>query len=274
MRLGACILGTMASFEHSEGGSDTINVSEASQRPEFLAEKLVARVTLMRHEETEYTGVGRDITERGLVRATEVGESITHEKGAPRVIGTSPKPRAVGTGLSVEEGVQHADPEASPARWITVPGLQATKFRDPEIHNDLTQKYGGDQAAWAEAHYDDPEFYNNPDKLESNEEKRSRMYRELERLVFSLEKQETTDEVPHLVFVSHYELLTLLLDDVFGIQTFGTPNTPTFGEHVDIELYQPDEHDAIPIRIQFRDHQAFVLFDRELRRLVATPASP
>lgn len=261
----------MTGFEKVQGGDDT-SESEAPSRPEFLAEKLVAQVTFMRHEETDYTGVGRDITNRGIARATELGEQITREKGTPIIIGTSPKPRTVGTGESVEEGVRQVD-EESAIRHMRIPGLQSTKFRDPGIHGDLTKKYGGDQAAWAEAHYADPEFYDNPEKLESNEEKRSRMYRELERLVSSLEKQETPGEVPHLVFVSHYELLTLLLDDVFGIQTFGTQNTPTFGERIDIEIYQPNEQGAVPIRIQFREYQATVLFDRELRRLIALPTS-
>ena len=116
-----------------------------------------------------------------------------------------------------------------------------------------------------------PEFYDNPEKLETNEEKRTRLYREIDRLVSFLEKKDLKGEAPHLVFVSHYEIITLLLDDVFGIKTFGTANIPTFGEHVDIDLFKPLPSGDVPIRIHYNGHEKQVLFDRKLRRLVAQP---
>ncbi len=234
--------------------------------------QLLARITFSRHEETDYTGVGRDITDRGIARAQEKGKTITREKGAPVIMGHSPKERAKGTAESIEEGAREGAEDSSQARWIRVPGLRSTDFRDDEFREHLLDKLGSKQEAWADAHYNEPLFYDNPDKIETNEEKRARLYREIGRLVSFLEKKDLKGEVPHLVFVSHYELLSLLLDDVFGIHTFGTTNTPTFGEHVDIDLYKPLESGDVPIRIHYNGHEKQVLFDRKLRRLIAPSA--
>jgi len=234
--------------------------------------QLLAKVTFSRHEETNYTGIGRDITDRGIARAQEKGKTVTREKGAPAIIGHSPKERAKGTAQSIEEGVQEeVGDSANGARWIRIPGLRATDFHDESFRDELTEKLGTTQEAWAEAHHRMPEFYDNPEKLETNEDKRTRLYREIDRLVSFLEKKDLKGGVPHLVFVSHYELITLLLDDVFGIDAFGTTNVPTFGEHVDMDLYKPLQDGSVPIRIHYNEHEKEVLFDRGLRRLVARP---
>lgn len=240
--------------------------------------QLLARITFSRHEETDYSGVGRDITERGITRAREKGKSITREKGAPSIIGYSPSERAKGTAESIEEGVQEETGDASEkSRLVRIPGLRSTEFRDEEFSKQLVKEFGTigkgstEQEEWANAHYNEPEFYDNPDKIETNEEKRTRLYQEIERLVSFLEKEDSKGEAPHLVFVSHFELLSLLLDDVFGIQTFGTTNTPTFGEHIDIDLYKPLESGDVPVRIHYAGHEKTVLFDRKLRRMVTQP---
>jgi broad specificity phosphatase PhoE len=236
------------------------------------APQLLARITFSRHEETNYTGVGRDITDKGIARAQEKGRSITQEKGAPAIIGHSPKERARGTAESIEEGVQEGMGDSSEkARWIRIPGLRATDFREDGFREQLQQELGTGQESWTDAHYSMPEFYDNPEKIETNEEKRARLYREMDRLVSFMEKRDLKGEVPHLVFVSHYELLTLLLDDVFGIETFGSTNTPTFGEHIDIDLYKSLESGDVPIRVSYGGQEKTVLFDRKLRRLVAKP---
>lgn len=246
--------------------------SSSSKRNEQMPQ-LIARVTFSRHEETNYTGVGRDITDRGIARAQEKGKNVTQEKGVPIVIGHSPKERAKGTAESIEEGVhEESGVNGEKARWIRVPGLRSTKFRDENIYKELLEKFGPSQEAWTDATYNKPEFYDNPERVETNEEKRVRLYREMERLISFLEKKDFKGEAPHLVFVSHYELLSLLLDDVFGIETFGTTNTPTFGEHIDIDFYKPTESGEVPVRIHYAGHEKQVLFDRKLRKLIAKPA--
>lgn len=250
-----------------------MNFERPAQKPE-KEPRLLARVTFSRHEETNYTGVGRDITDRGIARAQDKGRGIAEEKGTPAVIGHSPKERAKGTAESIEEGMQETlgDGVGGRARWMRIPGLRSTEFRDPEIHKELVNKFGTEQEAWAEAHYHDPFFYDNPERVESNEEKRARLYREIERLVYFLGKKDLKGEAPHLVFVSHFELLSLFLDDVFGIETFGSTNTPTFGEHIDLDFYEPLQSGDVPLRVRYGGHEKEVLFDRKLRRVVAKPA--
>lgn len=246
---------------------------EAGFKKQEKAPELLAKITFSRHEETNYTGIGRDITDKGIARAQEKGKAITQEKGAPVLIGHSPKERAKGTAQSIEEGVQEeVRGSGSGARWIRIPGLRATEFHDESLRDELTEQLGTTQEAWAEAHHRMPELYDNPERVETNEDKRARLYREIERLVSFLEKKGVQGEVPHLVFVSHYELITLLLDDVFGIASFGTTNVPSFGEHVDVDLYTPLQDGSVPIRIHYNGHEKEVLFDRGLRRLVAKPA--
>ncbi len=257
----------------SESGPKRASSAESTQEHKDHEPRLLARITFSRHEETEYTGVGRDITERGIARAQEKGRTIAEEKGSPALIGHSPKERAKGTAESIEEGIQERlGDDSEQARWMRIPGLRSTTFRDPDIYKELVEKLGTGQEAWADAHYNVPEFYDNHERIESNEEKRALLYRELERLVSFLEKKDLNGEVPHLVFVSHFELLSLMLDDVFGIDTFGSTNTPTFGEHIDIELYEPLPNGDAPLHVSYGGHEKTVLFDRKLRRLVALPA--
>lgn len=243
---------------------------EGTKEAKEEAPRLLARVTFSRHEETEYTGVGRDLTDRGIARAQQKGRTITQEKGAPVVIGHSPRERAKGTAEAIEEGVREEVGESVEPRWIRIPGLRSSDVHDREAHERLSEELGPTQEAWADAHYYKPEFYDNPNAFETNEEKRARMYRELERLISFLEKKPSSDkEVPHLLFVSHFELISLLLDDVFEIKSFESTNTPSFGQHVDIEIYEPLPSGDVPIGIHFNGLTKTVLFDRKLRRLVA-----
>ena len=64
-------------------------------------------------------------------------------------------------------------------------------------------------------------------------------------------------------------LLTLLLDDVFGIHTVGGEEKPEFGEHVDIDLYEHDERGNIPALIRYNGTETQVFFDRALLKFVA-----
>lgn len=231
--------------------------------------KLLARITFSRHEETNYTGIGRDITDRGVERARMKGRAIAKEKGAPVFYAHSPRERARGTAESIAEGVQEALGDDRAAFWMESPGLRSTDFYDEEFRTHLQEVLGDSQEAWAKAHYNRPEYYNNPGKLETNEDRRARLYDEMGKLLRFLEKQETQDEVPHLVFVSHYELITLFLDDVFGINAIGGPDAPTFGEHIDIDVQRPLPNGDVPMQVHYNGHTQRVVFDRQLRRVVA-----
>jgi len=242
---------------------------ESGHSKKEKAPELLARVTFSRHEETNYTGVGRDITDEGIVRAQEKGRAIAQEKGTPVFYGHSPRERAHGTATSIAEGAREANDDTTNERWMKFPGLRSTDFRDEAFREQLIEKLGNSQEAWADAHYNEPEFYNNPDKIETNEEKRVRLYREIERVIAFLEKRGLKGEVPHLVLVSHYEIITLLLDDVFGIQTLGSTAAPTFGEHVDLDIYKPLSNGDTPIRVHYNDHEQQVIFNRNLHRMVA-----
>lgn len=258
-------------MSNPESGLGKTPPSESSQETKESSPRLLAKVTFSRHEETFYSGIGRDITDAGIARAQDKGRTTMRAKGAPVLFGHSPRERAKGTAESIEEGAREEAGGSLETRWMMIPGLRSSDVRNKEAHARLAGELGTTQEAWADAHYYKPEFYDNPDSFETNEEKRTRMYRELDRLIGFLLKRPPEDEAPHLVFVSHYELISLLLDDVFGIKTFESTNTPSFGQHVDIELYEPVSDGSVPIHIHFNGHEKQVLFDRKLRRLIARP---
>lgn len=229
---------------------------------------LLARVTLARHEETHYTGEGRDITPEGEAKARERGRMLLEQKGTPTFVGHSPQARAKGTAEALLEGMGGVED----FQLVEVKSIRQSVIRDVATLQKFSDEFGVSQQQWADAHHYRPDFYNNEEFLESNQEKLERIHRGMALLLSRIIKGKFTNssdenESPHLLFVSHYELLTLLLDEVFGLmKTFGSIRVPTFGEHIDIDVLRPIEEGAVPLVVGFRDHQKEVVFDIELRR--------
>lgn len=248
-----------------------ITVREEVTQPELLGQRMLARFTLVRHEETAYTDVHPDITEEGYARMRAKGQAFAREGRIPDAVGASPKTRTQGTAEAFLKGVEDVLGKPLKTSVMSVPNLEATRYRDKSFPSELAAKWGTAQDIWKRAHYHEQQFYDNPNRIETNEEKRSRLYDQLEWSAQWLSEHERPGQVLHFPYFTHYEIVTLLLDDVFGIQKVGGVSKPEFGEHVDLDVYEPDENGDIPMRVAYGEHVAEVVFDKGLRRIVAPP---
>lgn len=225
----------------------------------------IARITFSRHGETGYTDIYPDITEDAIKRAENKGAAITGDKGAPDIIIHSPMVRAKGTADAIATGVQNTEGatvvmrESRHIRMSDIPDRQKAR----EAFEAL-----GSQEEVARHHHIEGGVFTQKEMIETPESKRTRLYRSLEYLVRSIEKGEKKN--PHIVVVSHYELVSLLLTDIFGdLQTtFGQYNTPSFGEHVDVTLLETDRPDTVTIKVEYDGKMGQRDFDRTSRSFI------
>ena len=226
--------------------------------------KPLFKVTLMRHEKTAYTGVYPDITNEGLKRGEETGRRIKEERLDDEdelYLLSSPSERAVGTldivtksaGISAEKN--------------TIDQLRPTDVHNAEEAQKKFSSFGGVQEEIAKAHHTDDFFETRPDVLEPHSQKKKRLYRALEYFIRYVEKRENDPRIPHAIAVSHGEILNHLIDDVFGVETIGRYNTPSYGEVVYIDAYTTGDRDSVRLKIKYEGNEKEVLFNRKSRSI-------
>ena len=228
---------------------------------------VLAHITFSRHEETRYTNQYPDITEDAVRRAQNKGEAITTKKGTPETIIYSPAVRARGTADAIHTGVMEKND------GIAVGTHQSRQIRPSDLPNrEKAQKVFasiGNQEEIAKHHHVDGGVFTDGTVIETAESRRTRLYRALEYFIRSLgtQKNNRKDKVPHVVIVSHYELVSILLSDVFGDlkQTFDRYNVPEFGEHVDVTLLQTDDPNIVTVEVDCDGKIARRDFDRKKR---------
>ncbi len=226
------------------------------------------KVTLMRHEEPYYKDEGHDLTPQGVENAKATGQKLKesgHISDSDDVhLYHSPKARAQGTLEFVAEGagISHESKRAiRQIRSSDIPDLEGFMQRVADLDYD--------QEAIAKDHHTNEELYeNNPDFIEPASQKQKRLYRAFEYLIRSFEKQpQENPRIPHVVAVSHFEIVTHLIDDVFGIENMGKYNAPAFGEAVTIDAYASEEPTKILLKVKYNEHTKDVLFNRESRSI-------
>lgn len=228
--------------------------------------KLLFKLTLMRHEEPFYKDVGHDLTDNGVRGAISTGKSlgITGQisKDDEVFFMHSPVPRAKGTLDFVAEGAGLVD---RPTRSIDQ--LRKSDMPDFDAFMKRVEELGFDQERVAEDHYRNDMYENRPDIVEPHSHKRERLYRSLEYLIRWFEKHSTGDKTPHIIAVSHFEIITHIINDVFGIETFDRFNVPAFGEQVYIEAYQSAVNDTVLLKVKYNSRTKEVLFNRATRSI-------
>jgi broad specificity phosphatase PhoE len=234
---------------------------ETTERPLF-------KVTLMRHEEPFYKDEGHDLTPQGVENAKATGKRLKesgHISDSDEIhLFHSPKARAKGTLEFVAEGaeISHEGKRSSQQiRASDIPDLEGFMKRVVELDND--------SEAITKDHYTNAELYeNNPDFIEPSSKKKRRLYRAFEYLIRSFDKKpQENPNTPHVFAVSHFEIVTHLIDDVFGIENMGRYNTPAFGEAVTIEAYTTNDKDKVLLKVVFNEHKKEVHFDRKNRSI-------
>ena len=240
-----------------------MELSRNIESKEFAPE-LLFKVTLMRHEEPFYKDEGHDLTPRGVEGAINTGKRFKEEG----IIGEnddihlvhSPTLRAKGTLDFVAEGAGLKDKPK-----IAIKQLRKSDMLDTEILKARYRELELSQEKIAEDHHKNPLFEDHPEVIEPHSHKKERLYRTFEYLIRWFEKHPAEGKTPHVIAVSHYELITHIVDDVFGMENIGKYNAPAFGEAIYIEAYATEAADKVRLKVTYDNISKEVLFDRENR---------
>lgn len=222
-------------------------------------------ITLMRHEATNYTEKGDDLTDEGKKRACETGRELAATgrfSGKKIYLQHSPSPRAAATLRIMAECAGIAVGKVSPNER-----LRKSDFKDRDAFMELVKRLDSDQEAIAKEHHTNPDFQSNPDFIEPNDEKRKRLYSALNDMIGQAFKPRWSLRSPHMVAVSHFELITLLLADVFGIEALGRYNSPSFGEHTTLEFYITNDSNLLCVSVSYNGHTKDVVFNRSTQSI-------
>ncbi|NTU66411.1 MAG: histidine phosphatase family protein [Candidatus Moranbacteria bacterium] len=231
--------------------------------------KLLFKAILMRHEEPYYKDEGHDLTDNGVEGAIETGRRMKADgffsDNDPVTLLHSPKPRAKGTLDFVAQG---AEIPTEKEREIKMIGQ--SKMNNREAFMDRVRELDFDIEKLAEDHYKNDMYENRPDIIEPNNKKKERLYRSMEYLIRSIMKSDGNQNengTPQILAVSHFEIITHLIDDVFGIENIGKYDSPSFGEQVKISAFETEDKNKISLDIEFRDMRKTVIFDRTSRSI-------
>ena len=103
--------------------------------------------------------------------------------------------------------------------------------------------------------------------IEPHESKKKRLYRACEYLIRWFEHHPSQSATPHIIAVSHFEIITHLIDDVFGIKNIGRYSAPRHGETVSIEAYESGKKNETLLKVTYEGKTKEVYFDRENRSI-------
>jgi len=226
-------------------------------------------ITLMRHAKPYYSDEGHDLTPEGVEQATSAGKMMKDSgyfDGSDVYLVHSPTPRAKGT---LEFVAEAAGLEDETARSIN-------QLRRSDIHDmdtflasfaELAETEGLDPAeAAAKHHYVHP-MHEEGVIIEKASKKRERLYRSLENLARWFETHPNeSGKTPHVLAVSHFEIITHLLHDVFDITTMDSYNRPAFAEMLRIKAY-PGGDKKLRLLVSYNGLEKEAIFDRNKRAI-------
>ncbi len=234
--------------------------------------KFIGRITLLRHGQTEYTDVYPDLTEEGqeTVRrsAEQIAKNLREEEEV--LLMSSDKARAQGTAGIVKDVLGYK------GNIRTVKGITGLEMRNREkgmeIINEMLADGGVPSVDYAYTH--DPRF-DDAEIFEPRDEIQKRFMTNIEYAIRAFKTVAKHEELPkpHLIAVTHFEVLSPFLHQIFDIKH---PEDPTFknAETVEISVIDPsaenENSDLVFLEVSFRDHIKTIGFDRINRRLINT----
>lgn len=228
--------------------------------------KFLFKVTLLRHEKSLYKNTGHDLTSEGAERAPEIGKKLRKEGTANDeddiYLIHSPQARAKGTLDFVAQG---ANLENKPKRSIDQ--LRMSDMLDFDAFIKRSKELGGNGELIAKDHYTHPMHSIGSEVIEPHESKKKRLYRTCEYLIRWFEHHPSQEATPHVIAVSHFEIITHLINDVFGIENIGRYSAPLHGEAVYIEAYEGGEKNKIILKVTYEGKTKEVYFNRENRSI-------
>lgn len=228
--------------------------------------KLLFRVTLLRHEQSLYKNEGHDLTLEGEKRAIGIGKKLREEKiikdKEDIFLIHSPQARAKGTLDLIAKGAALED---KPKRSIDQ--LRMSDILDFDAFIKRMDELGKNGESIAKDHYTHQMHSSGSKVIEPHEAKKKRLYRACEYLIRWFEHHPSQGSIPHVIAVSHFEIITHLIDDVFGIENIGRYNAPHHGEAVYIEAYEGNKKNEILLKITYNGKTKEVYFDRGNRSI-------
>lgn len=240
---------------------ESIKLSVQSKEQEL---KLLFKVTLVRHEKSLYKDIGHDLTLGGAERAIEIGKKLRKEGAINNEDDTylihSPQARAKGTLDFIAQGSGLGDKPK-----ISIDQLRMSDMLDFDAFMKRSSELGGDGELIAKDHYTHPIHSKGSEVIEPHESKKKRLYRACEYLIRWFEHHPSQGTTPHVVAVSHFEIITHLIDDVFGIKNVGRYSAPRHGESVSIEAYESGKKNITILKVGYEGKTKEVYFDRESR---------
>lgn len=245
----------------------------SQEKKEDVLDKIIGRVSIMRHGETEYTEEYPDLTELGKEQIAESARKIKEEVGPNEdvLIASSPATRARGSAdiIKRELGVE--------AENRILKSIRPIKIKDLEEGRETFAEFWGpgglrreDLPKWDKFYATDPRFENRPKVQEPRSTAEKRSLRGLDYLIGFMSRYRAShpDRIPRLVAVSHFEFLNHLVRKPFSLDKDNIDELK-FGEPIEITLLKSKENDAevgkIPMLITFRGQTKRFIFDRKKR---------
>lgn len=246
---------------------------ESKEQERFVE---LGRITLLRHGQTEYTDEYPDLTAEGTATieksAAQIAKGLRHDE-EPTIV-SSDKARARGTADIIKEKLGY------PKDVKIQPSMSAMELRDQErakaifeellaenksAHSEEAPVRGVDRAYLHDQRFEDATIY------EPRSEVEKRFFRNLEYTIraFNVVRKHEELQKPHIIGVSHFELLGQLSEQVFNLTERGEEPLK-HGELIEIEVLAPEERgeDIVELQIFFRGEQKRVGFDRHSRTLL------
>lgn len=230
--------------------------------------KLLFKLILMRHQKTSYTEEGLDLTPEGEEGAREDGKRLKEEQFIsnenPIATFHSPRARAKGT---LKIAAQEADISTENSRPLKV--LTSAKILDEVAFDEYVEGVLGDNPERIAQAYREDDFFNNCSEIiEPHSKRKERLYRAMEYLIRNVQKNNHNSDanVPQILAVSHFEIMTHIIDDVFGVENTGY-RSPLPGEQVKIAAFEMEDRDKILLEVSFRDLEKKVVFNRKSRSI-------
>ncbi len=234
--------------------------------------KFIGRITLLRHGQTQYTEVYPDLTKEGQDTIQKSAEQIAAnlKRDEEVVIVASDRARAQGTAGIIKKILKHNTEIKS------VTGITSAAQRDPakasEMINEILAEGKGIEAV-DYAYIHDPRF--DDEKIwEPKKEIQKRFFRNLEYTIraFKLVAKHKELPKPHLIAVTHFEILNPLIEEVLNVK-YPEGQTLKHGELIEISISDPSREgenaDVVIMNINFRGISKTVGFDRKNRRLIS-----
>lgn len=244
-----------------------VNIENQEKEPKFIG-----RITLLRHGQTDYTEIYPDLTDEGQETVRKSAEQIVSnlENDEEIVLMASDKARAQGTAGIIKDVLGHN------GEIRTVNGITSMAMRDRkkgmETINEILEKGGVPAVDYAYTHdsrFDDAEVW------EPRDEVQKRFLSNIEYAIRAFKVVSKHEELPrpHLIAVTHFEVLSPFLHEIFDIKH---PEEPTLKNAEPIEILVKDpsteneNSDIVLLEVKFRGDTRTVGFDRINRRLVNT----